>query len=57
MTLREFALLVKTMRDAQKGYFHTPSHPNLASAKKLESTVDQRTDEILNGSLFERPAE
>lgn len=46
--LKEYAGLVKEMRDTQKEYFKTRSKEVLMASKKLEGKLDQITKEILN---------
>lgn len=56
MTIAEFAILVKEMRDCQKKYFRSRLRDALNQSKELEREVDQAIKEILNpqpqGSLF-----
>lgn len=55
MTIRELALTVKLMRDAQRDYFRDRSQENLQLAKKYEKQVDEMVTEALVGkNLFEK---
>lgn len=45
---KEFAQLVKKMRDAQKIYFCTGSRGDFRKAKKLEREVDEKLREIFD---------
>ncbi len=54
MDLVEFAMLVRKLRDAQKGFFRTRDTAYLIEAKALEKKVDRIIEEILNAGLFNR---
>lgn len=54
MTAREFAELVKRMREAQRTYFRTRAASVLEESKRLEREVDAVVSDILSGpSLFD----
>lgn len=45
---REIIKLAKETRDAQKAYFKTRGHTELAQSKQLERRLDKAIDEYLN---------
>jgi hypothetical protein len=45
---REYAMLVKEIRDKQTEYFRTRNKEVLIQSKALEKKLDQRTKEVLN---------
>lgn len=50
--LRDFFAIVADMRVAQKTYFSTREHVDLARSKELERMVDQFIDNMNQPSLF-----
>ncbi len=48
MTLHDFALMVRQMRDAQHDYFKNRTSAGLILAKSCERIVDATVDDILS---------
>ena len=56
MELKQFALEVQKMRNAQKNYFRTRTYAALNESKRLESQIDKTVQEILENPENKEPS-